>query len=100
MTRKISIILSCFFALLLVENINAQGPSLPGLCPFIFKIKTDNSGDVNTDGNILNTNINNVISASGNINNYLGADTNMDGNVLNTDIVLFIQLNTGRIQQF
>ncbi len=52
------------------------------------------------NGNILNTDINNAISVSGNINNYLEADTNMDGNVLNTAIVLFIQLNAGHIQQF
>ncbi|GGG03874.1 hypothetical protein GCM10011344_00270 [Dokdonia pacifica] len=58
------------------------------------------AGDANTDGNILNTDINNAISVSGNINSYLGADANMDGNVLNTDIVLFIQPNAGRIQQF
>ncbi|MEP0262665.1 BspA family leucine-rich repeat surface protein [Dokdonia sp.] len=58
------------------------------------------AGDANTDGNILNTDITNVISTSGNINTYSGADINMDGNILNTDIALFIQLNAGRIQQF
>lgn len=57
-------------------------------------------GDVNTDGRILNTDINNAISNSGSINVYSGADVNMDGNILNTDIALIIQPNAGRIQQF
>lgn len=57
-------------------------------------------GDVNTDGRILNTDINNAISNSGSINVYSGADVNMDGNVLNADIALIIQPNAGRIQQF
>ncbi|MEP0262670.1 BspA family leucine-rich repeat surface protein [Dokdonia sp.] len=58
------------------------------------------AGDVDADGNILNTDISNAISNSGGINIYAGADVNMDGNILNDDIALFIQRNAGRIQQF
>ncbi|MEP0386429.1 MAG: BspA family leucine-rich repeat surface protein [Dokdonia sp.] len=58
------------------------------------------AGDVDADGSILNTDISNAISNSGDINIYSGADTDMDGNILNTDIALIIQLNAGQVQQF
>ncbi|MEP0262672.1 hypothetical protein [Dokdonia sp.] len=58
------------------------------------------AGDATGDGNVLNTDITNVIGIAGAINIYNGADIDMDGNILNADIAFFILLNSGRIQQY
>lgn len=76
---------------------SGEGLALRDMGNGIFAIY---AGDATGDGNILNTDISNVISNSGGINIYSGADANMDGNILNTDIALIIQPNAGRIQQF
>ncbi|MEP0262381.1 M4 family metallopeptidase [Dokdonia sp.] len=58
------------------------------------------AGDVVSDGSVLNTDITEALSTSGEINVYTNADADMDGNILNTDISILIQLNAGKIQQF
>lgn len=57
------------------------------------------AGDFNNDGQILNTDIQNVIPLAG-MAGYSSADADMNGQVLNTDVQNIIRPNTGKGQQY
>jgi len=56
-------------------------------------------GDVDDDGQILNTDITTALLLTGTAG-YSGADSDLNGQILNTDITLIIQVNAGKAQQY
>ena len=57
------------------------------------------AGDFDSDGQVLNTDLQNVIPLVG-TSSYSSADADMNGQVLNTDIQNLIRPNAGKGQQF